>query len=112
MDCPHCRSGPLRVLPNVSIVCPHIESRPECHCDHRLIVCEKCLSFMLVECGPPFGENKLPPEHKVNVFKTWSTPGAPLTPEQEEFQLKLKAYYPTLEEFKLKLKSNKKNTAH
>ena len=99
MDCPHCRSGPLRVFSGVSVTCPQKGERPECNCDHRPIICEHCFTMFIPVCGPPFDQSKLPPEFPMQIFQLGEAAENRSAAEDELFRRRLRIYWPTLEEF-------------
>ncbi len=60
MNCPKCNEGIIMVTAGV------------CTCGHHMLVCNKCFSIFGVECGPPFGPEKLPPDFPI-VFNEQMT---------------------------------------
>ena len=58
MKCPKCEEGNIRVFVNTA-----------CDCWHFPLMCDKCFSLFVVECGEPLGSGKLPPEYPMEFEK-------------------------------------------
>lgn len=104
MDCPKCSKGKIRVVAPVA-----------CSCGHHPLVCDECCQQFVVPCGPPYGEEALPPDaamtedesHRESYAAMIKTMGDKDAPPYEKMVkdtiASMPAEFPTVEEFKASL---------
>lgn len=87
MKCPECKVGDIRVIKSVV-----------CTCGHHPLMCDNCLNTFNVDCGPPFGSNKVPPEFPMKIEKEMLNIIKQRPDMQERLKKEIKAQ-PLLEDF-------------